>query len=204
MKLLLATKNKAKINEYKEFFKEMPSLEVLTLNDLNISDDVEETGKTFLENALLKAKTYAEKSGVLTLSEDGGLEIEALGNEPGVYSRRWPGYEAPDEELIHLALKKMENISNRKAKLSVVAVLYDPKKNEHKDFSSEINGKITEDFDGRIKEGFPFRSIFYVPELQKLLIDFTKEDHEQINHRREIVDQIIKYLNLRENKVQYK
>lgn len=201
MKLLIATKNIAKINEYKKFFEIMPELEILTLNDIGIFDDVEETGSTFFENALLKAKTYAKKSDILTLSEDGGLEIEVLGNEPGVYSRRWPGHEASDLELIKYALEKLQNIAlkYRKAKISCITILYNPKTDEFISFTADIEGKIAEKFDGRVIDGFPYRSIFQVEEFNKLLIDLTDEEHEQINHRKKIVEQIVNYFNQTNN-----
>ena len=95
-KLLIATKNPGKLTELSEFLKEF---ETVSLTDIGIDEDVEEDGKTFEENSQKKALFYANRSHLPTLSDDGGLEIDALGGQPGVRSRRWLGHEGTDEEL---------------------------------------------------------------------------------------------------------
>ncbi|MBP7967512.1 non-canonical purine NTP pyrophosphatase, partial [Candidatus Woesebacteria bacterium] len=101
-KLLLATTNKAKQAEIT--FGLQPLLEkgvtIVSLRDFPSIEEPEETGATFEENAKLKAQYYAQKTGLPALADDGGLMIDALGGEPGVKSRRWPGYSATDTELI--------------------------------------------------------------------------------------------------------
>src|SRR5260370_36590648 len=99
-KILIATTNKGKITEISKFLSEMlPALQILSLKDVGIEVDVEETGKTYLENSQLKAIFYAKLSGFPAISDDGGLEISALGGAPGIKSRRWLGYAATDEEI---------------------------------------------------------------------------------------------------------
>ena len=93
-KLLIATTNRGKLKEYREMLAGLP-FEVMSLEDAGITLDVEETGETFEENAILKAKTYAAMSGMLTLADDSGLEVDALGGEPGVRSARYAGEGAP-------------------------------------------------------------------------------------------------------------
>ncbi|MCI0475886.1 MAG: non-canonical purine NTP pyrophosphatase, partial [Anaerolineales bacterium] len=87
MRLLIATHNRGKLIEYQEMFSDLP-VELVTLDDIGIRDDVAETGATLAENARLKAIAYARQGGLLTLADDSGLEVDALGGEPGVYSKR--------------------------------------------------------------------------------------------------------------------
>src|SRR3990167_10501814 len=123
-RLLIATTNPGKLAEIRRFLSDVP-LELVSLNDVDIKERVEETGKTFEENAILKAKFYAEKSGLPTIGDDGGFEIDALGGEPGVKSHRWVhgDKENSDEELIEYTFKKMKGIKNRKAQLRAVLAL---------------------------------------------------------------------------------
>ena len=94
MELLIATKNAGKAREMKEFLGD--KFEVISLSELFGAPDVEETGQTFEENSLLKARKYFEWSGIPTVADDAGLEIDFLNGEPGVKSRRWSGYEMID------------------------------------------------------------------------------------------------------------
>ena len=123
-KLLIATTNPAKIAEYRIILKNLP-LELITLGDLNIQKSIEEDGKTFEENAIKKVKFYSKLSGLPTLAEDGGIEVDYLNGERGVKSRRWPGHEASDEELIEITLKKLGGVpaEKRGAQLRIVIAL---------------------------------------------------------------------------------
>jgi len=183
-KILLATHNEGKILKYRVLFKDLPA-ELVTLSDMGIKDEPEESGKTFLENAVLKANFYSEFSDLPVLAEDGGLEIDALGGEPGVYSRRWPGYKASDEELIKMTLEKLKSVpyERRGAQFRVVMAL---KMGENNLITSEafLRGIITEKPVSKIISGFPFRSLFYVPELGKVLGELTMEEEAKVAHRR--------------------
>src|SRR3989344_4202727 len=108
MKLLIATRNPGKLREIKEFLGN--DFELLSLNDFSGAPHVDESGSTFEENSILKAKSFFEWSNVPTIADDGGLEIDFLNGEPGVKSRRWPGYEGSDEELINMALEKLRGV----------------------------------------------------------------------------------------------
>ena len=107
--LLLATTTPGKLREFREIFAELP-FRLTTLDDQGIDMDVEETGATFAENALLKARAYARASGLLTLADDSGLEIDALGGEPGVYSARWPTYDTPYPERFTLIFQRLADL----------------------------------------------------------------------------------------------
>src|SRR3990167_9202120 len=107
-RLLIATTNPGKLAEIRRFLSDVP-LELVSLNDVDIKERVEKTGKTFEKNAILKAKFYAQKSGLPTIGDDGGFEIDALHGEPGVKTRRWihKDRDSTDEELIAHTLKKL-------------------------------------------------------------------------------------------------
>ncbi|OGH16878.1 MAG: hypothetical protein A3C97_02300 [Candidatus Levybacteria bacterium RIFCSPHIGHO2_02_FULL_37_11] len=98
-KLLIATKNQGKLKEISDFLSDLP-LQTVSLSDIGIEDDFEETGKTYKENSQNKAIFYAKKSGLPAIADDGGIEINALNGAPGVKSRRWLGRKASDEELV--------------------------------------------------------------------------------------------------------
>ncbi len=186
-KLVIATFNPGKIKEYKLLLKNSP-LKILTLKELGIKEKVKEEGKTFKENAILKATFYGKLTKLPTLAEDGGLEIEALNGEPGVKSRRWLGYEAKDEELIEFTLKRLKGIpfEKRKAKLKVVLCLALPYKEKVSLFLSEgeLFGKILEKPKGKLEKGYPFRVLFYLPEYKKTLAQLSFEKEVEIGHRK--------------------
>src|SRR5919108_4749448 len=107
--LLIATTNQNKLHEYAAIFAGLP-LELRSLRDAGISEDVEETGATFAENARLKAEFYAARSGLPTLADDSGLEVAALGGEPGVFSHRYAGPGASDADRNALLLQKLDGV----------------------------------------------------------------------------------------------
>ncbi len=123
-KLLIATTNAGKLKEIADFLKDLP-LEIVSLSDVGITDDIEEIGKTYQENSQLKALFYAKKSGLPAISDDGGLEISALGGAPGLKSKRWVGQDSTDEKIIEHMKKVAKELSdnNRKAFFKVVLSL---------------------------------------------------------------------------------
>src|SRR3990167_9940331 len=124
-KLLIATTNPAKLKSYQNLLKDYP-LELVTLKDLNITEEAEEGGDSFEQTAIEKARFYYKKSGIPTLVDDGGFEIEALNGEPGVKSHRWIGREMTDEEIVAEVMKRMEGKSERSAKHSIVLAVATP------------------------------------------------------------------------------
>lgn len=186
-KLLIATTNPGKLNEIKSFLKDLP-LELVSLNDLGISQRATEDGISFEENSFKKATFYAKISHLPTLADDGGLEIDYLKGEPGVESRRWiNGLEASDEELINFTLKKLKGLplKNRKAQLRAVLALVLP---DGKKYASEgkIRGIIAvKPYNSKRTIGFPFRSLLYLPRLKKFYNedDLTREENLKYNHR---------------------
>lgn len=191
-KLLIATTNPGKLEEIKKFLSDLP-LELVGLKDLGITNIVEETGKTFEENALLKAKYYCQKSGLPTLADDGGFEIDALNGEPGVKSHRWihGDREDTDEELINYTLTRMRGLSHtlRGAQLRLVLALVFP---DGRQFTVEekTRGLVAEKASVHRTPGFPYRSLLYLPEIEKYYDQdvLTPEETERFNHRKRAID----------------
>ena len=108
-KLLLATGNPGKARELAELLKGVP-FEMVPLRDLNLPTEIDEPADTFEGNAIIKAKAYARMSGLLTLADDSGLEIDALNGQPGVHSKRFAGQDATDEDRVQIVLQRLEYV----------------------------------------------------------------------------------------------
>jgi len=171
-KLLLATGNSSKIREYKEICKllKLP-VKLVSLKELGINEEAEETGKTFEENAVIKAEFYSKLSNLPTLSDDAGIEIDYLNGEPGVRSKRWLGYELTDEQIISTALEKLRGVPKEKrgARLkAVIGLAFPPDKKVHT-FEGELKGFIAEKPMKKRLKDYPFRAIFMPLKEKKYL-----------------------------------
>lgn len=214
-KILIATSNPAKLEEIKKGLKTLKKdkIEILTLSDVGVENKPEETGKTFCQNAKIKAKFYGDLTNLPTMADDGGLIIPYLNNEPGVKSRRWLGYEATDEELINYTLKKLHNVpqKNRLAYLQTCVCFYLPKslmvlsftrpqqKQNHNFFicqQEKIKGYIAEKPSKKPTNGYPFRALFIVEKFKKYYDELTDEEHQKINHRLKAIKKLIPKLKL--------
>lgn len=190
-KLLLATANSGKVLEYKALLKPLP-IELVSLKDMGITMAVEEDGKTFEENSVKKAMMYHGLSGLPVLSDDGGIEIDYLNGKPGVLSRRWPGYEASDEELIGMTLEKLKGVpkKRRTARLVVCVTLLFPGDETLYVAEAAKEGVIgTKPVNH--EEGYPFRAIFYLPELKKYYSELSAEDEIRVGHRKKAIEILI-------------
>ena len=195
-KLLIATTNPGKLAEIRRFLSDLP-IELVSLKDVGITDQVEETGHTFEENAIIKAKFYAEKSGLATIGDDGGFEIDALGGEPGVKSHRWihGDREDLDDELIAYTFEKMKGIQKRGAQLRAVLAFVTPKGEVHT--ATDITLGIIPDKPSQERvPGFPYRSILFIPEIHKYYNHdlLTSEETETYNHRKRALDKLKPYI----------
>src|SRR5438128_9884843 len=121
-RLLIATTSKGKLDEWRELLHDLP-LELLALGDVGIDLDVEETGSTFASNALLKVEAYGRASGLLTLAEDSGLRVAALGGAPGVHSARWEGGDYVHKNQLLVDLLDVKEGQARACKYECVTVL---------------------------------------------------------------------------------
>ncbi len=186
-KILIATSNPAKRQEISKGLLDLvqQGLRILTLQDVKTDGEPIESGNTFEENARIKAEFYGNQTGLPTISDDGGLMIDALDGQPGVKSRRWPGYEATDQELIQYALDQMKDIpsSKRTAQLVTCVCLYHPEIQRYYCQQEGIEGIITDSPSTWDTNGYPYRALFVVRKYNKLYDDLTHEEHEDINHR---------------------
>lgn len=197
--LLIATHNKAKLGELMMGMKKLSDqgVKILSLNDLHIAEDPEETGKTFEENAKLKALFYGKLTGIPTIADDGGLLIEILDGAPGIKSKRWLGREASDLELIEYTLKRLEGLSQEKrvAYLETSLCFFDPQSKIMLNKQERIKGYIAEKQSGRPTLGYPYRALFVIEKWGKYYDELTEDEHHAISHRlkalRWIVDKII-------------
>lgn len=194
-KLLIATTNPGKLAEIQRFLRDVP-LELVSLKDVGITTSIEETGATFEENAILKAKTYAEASGLMTLADDGGFEIDALDGAPGVKSHRWvhSDRDSTDEELIAYTFTRMKDVPEKKrgARLTLVLALVQPGNPVVTTVKESIRGIVPLEPSTVRHEGFPYRSILYIPELGKFYdhVSFTPEETERYNHRKKALEKL--------------
>lgn len=178
--LLLATRNKGKKAEFFELLKGVPYL-LKTLDDIKFNSEIEETGSSFEENAILKAKIVGKKVGLLTLGEDSGLEIDALGGEPGIYSARF--IKGTDQDKIDAILERMDGIPQelRSARYKACVALYDPDKKTVFTFDGISEGYITTGNAG--DQGFGYDPIFMSKDLGKTFGQASRDEKNAISHR---------------------
>ncbi|MDN3449143.1 XTP/dITP diphosphatase [Planococcus sp. APC 3906] len=195
--VIIATQNLGKAKDFEALFRPF-GYEVLTLRDIAEEIDVEETGSTFEENAILKAETVAKLLNTAVIADDSGLEIDALGGEPGVYSARYAGGEKSDSANIDKVLEKMKGIPEEKrhARFRCVLAIAVPGK-ETKVFSGACEGYIIEERIG--ENGFGYDPIFWVPSEGRTLAEMQPQEKAAISHRgnamREMQQSLSKLLN---------
>jgi XTP/dITP diphosphohydrolase len=177
----LATNNKGKVREYQALLTGIP-YHIVTLAEQGITTSVAETGETYEENATLKASTLAKESGLLTLADDSGLEVDALGGEPGVRSARYAGENAADADRNNFLLAKMKGLpeTKRTARFVCVIVIASPA-GKVRLFSGECRVLITAAPRGT--HGHGYDPVFYVPELGKTMAELTLEEKNKVSHR---------------------
>lgn len=175
-KLCLASGNKHKIKEIAEM---LPDYEVVGYKDFGLDFEIVEDGKTFYENALIKAKTVAERLNIPCLADDSGICVEALDGAPGIYSARYAG-DGVDEHNNQLLLKNLEGKTNRRAKFVCCMVYYTP---EGKIITAtgETKGEILHAPEGG--NGFGYDPIFYSYDLNKCMGVASAEEKNSVSHR---------------------
>ena len=180
-KLLLGTNNQAKVREYRSLLQGIP-FKMTTLAEQGITTVVNEMGESLEENARLKAVALAEQSQLLTLADDSGLEVDALGGEPGRLSARYAGEGASDEDRIGYLLLRLKDVPwpERSARFRCVIAIAVPG-GVVEVCSGECRGFMT--FEPRGEEGFGYDPIFYLPELDKTMAELPLEMKNQISHR---------------------
>jgi XTP/dITP diphosphohydrolase len=181
VRLLVATRNPGKLREYEELLAGLP-VELTYLESEGIAEDVEETGSSFAENAVLKARRYALISGLLTLADDSGLEVDALGGEPGVHSARYAGPGATDEDRYRLLLDKMRDVpeGERGARFRCVIAVAEPE-GETYTVDGVCEGVIAYSPEGEF--GFGYDPVFYMPERGRTMAQLPPEEKNLVSHR---------------------
>ena len=180
-KLLVATGNPGKLKELAGLFADVPC-ELVSLADVGIYEEVPETGETFEDNAVLKAVGYAAMSGMWTVADDSGLEVKALGGEPGVRSARYAGEGATDAQRIALLLENLENVpeDRRQARFRCVMALGRPDRTPEL-FQGACHGMIVRSPRG--SRGFGYDPIFLFPELARTMAELADEEKGRVSHR---------------------
>lgn len=192
MKVVLATRNQGKIREFQKRFSEI-GWEVIPIADIADIPEPEETGTTFRENALQKARYYAEAVNLPVLSDDSGIIADVLGNEPGVYSARYAGVhgndEANNQKLVEV-LRPYRGEVRRGHYMCVIAVVWP----NGREITAEgrCNGIIRDFYKGT--GGFGYDPLFYLPEFGKTMAELSMEEKNKISHRGKAVDAMLKKL----------
>jgi len=192
LNILVATKNKGKIKEIKEICKELP-IKIIELPE-NDEDTVKEDGETYLENALKKAKHYANKYKLPTLSDDSGLEIDALNGAPGINSARFLGEKTSFDEKMKKILELLKDNPNRKARFKTVSVLYLPKEKKYFYTEGTVEGEILEMPKKKEGSGFGYDPIFKPAGFDKSFSMLGEKIKNKISHRSKALNKMKKII----------
>jgi len=187
-KLVLATGNPGKLKELRELLKGA-SFELLSPDQVGLSLDIAETGSTYQENAAIKALYLAVKTGILSLADDSGLEVDALNGKPGIMSARFGGPGLSDEQRCLVLLNEMQGIprEKRQAQFKCVMALATPE-GQVETREGCCRGMIYSRLSG--KNHFGYDPIFFIPELSKTMAELTFDEKNLISHRRRAADKI--------------
>jgi len=180
-KLLLATTNRGKVREYRHLLSGL-LFELVTPDEVGIDIDMEENHPSYEENARMKATAYAGASHIITLADDSGLEVDALGSGPGIISSRFAGEQASDKDRIEHLLAKLKEVpwEKRTARFRCVIAIATPEgRTELCD--GECRGLIA--FQPKGENGFGYDPVFYLPEFGKTIAELTLEAKNQVSHR---------------------
>lgn len=173
-KIVLATQNQNKLKEMQAIFKDF-DIEIISPPD---GFDPIEDGETFFDNSLIKAKAASQILNLPALADDSGLQIEALGGEPGVFSARWAD---TNDKRIEKAINSLKGVSNRNAQFVCTMTLVDEKGELLNSTEGICKGEILEEQKGT--NGFGYDPIFWIPSLQKTMAELTMDEKNQISHR---------------------
>ena len=194
MKILVGTNNENKFAQYKRVFaKYMPETEVLSLADLNISDNVEENADSLEENAKDKAKFYGDKAEVMTVSDDTGLFVDSLDGAPGLHAKRW--HEGSELDRCYKILELLKGIPQEKrtARYDSVLAIYNPKSGKFWTLPNNIEGWIVDEFKG--DNGFGYDSVFLTKDYPgKHYAELSVEEVDEINYRGKGVKEFAEFI----------
>ena len=193
--IVLASNNKHKIKEFKYILKDY---NILSLEDIGFNDEIEETGSTFEENALIKAKAVHDylinnNKNYIVIADDSGLYINSLNGEPGIYSARYSGVHGDSKANRDKVLKKLDGKegNDREAYFMCALILYYPD-DTYKYFIGKTYGEITTEEIG--DTDFGYDCIFYSHDLNKTFGEATEKEKNSVSHRKRAIEEMVKYL----------
>lgn len=180
-KIVFATQNQGKVKEIKKILADLP-VEVVTMEEIGINIDIEENGKTFEENAIIKAEALKVYTDAIILADDSGLEIDYLGKEPGVYSARYLGKDTPYEEKNKIILERLENVKKEERTARFVCAIAAAGRDiPTMTTLGTIEGYIG--YEAKGENGFGYDPIFYVEAYNQSTAELTPEIKNEISHR---------------------
>ena len=187
--IMIATSNAHKVEEFREMLEPL-GIQVRSLLDLEEKVEIEETGTTFAENAMIKALSVHERLGIPVISDDSGLEVDAMDKAPGVYSARFLGYDTPYEEKNQYIMDQVKG-KTRTARY-VCAIAYVEEDGAGHVFTGVAEGEIADHARG--EKGFGYDPIFYYPPYGATLAEVSEEKKNAISHRGRALAQLIAYM----------
>lgn len=182
-KVIFATSNQGKVREIKAIIEETGAdVEVLSLKEAGITTEIIEDGTTFEENALIKARTICKETGLLTLADDSGLEVDYLGGEPGIYSARYLGEDTPHSIKNPSIIKRLEGVPDeeRTARFVCACAAVFPDGREEV-LRETMEGRIA--YEEKGENGFGYDPLFYLPEYGCTNAELSPEEKNKISHR---------------------
>ncbi len=189
--LVIATRNVGKVKELAELLADLP-IRLHNLNNFTNNFEPEETGATFAENAALKARSYALQTGVRALADDSGLEVEALNGAPGIFSARYAGIAASDQDRIEKLLAELGDNENRRARFVCAMAVADEKGDIEFTAEGICEGRIA--FTASGNGGFGYDPIFVPDGFSETFGELSNEVKQQISHRKRAIDKIIQQI----------
>ena len=190
LEIVIATNNPNKVEEYRQMFASISNIKLFSLKDENIHIEIEENGKTFKENSLIKAEAISKFTNKFVLADDSGLEIEALDNFPGIYSARFMEGR-PYKEKWAAIFEMLKNKENKNAQFHCAITFITPTKEKYV-FEGIEKGYITENIEG--ENGFGYDPIFFSNSLNKTFGNATEEEKNAVSHRGKAFSQLLEFI----------
>ncbi|MDS1030479.1 XTP/dITP diphosphatase [Bacillota bacterium LX-D] len=181
LEIVVATRNQGKLKEFKQLIQGLP-IKLYSLDDFTEIPEIAETGSTFQENALLKARIVSQTTGLVTLADDSGLEVDKLHGEPGIYSARYAGEPTNDQANNAKLLNKLQGIplAERTARFRAVIAIYLP---EGKYYFAEGSCAGLIGLEPKGNFGFGYDPLFILPDLNKTMAELALEEKNEFSHR---------------------
>ena len=188
MELIIASQNQNKLVEFKKILGD--KINLLSLSDIGLNQEIPENEKTIKKNAMFKAKFVNTQTGKNVFADDTGLEIDSLNGEPGVYSARYSGVDRNPDKNIELVLRKLKNKANRNSRFkTIISLIIDGKS---VNFEGVVEGKITEEKRG--SNGFGYDPIFQPNGYASTFGEMSLKEKNKISHRSIAINKMVQYL----------